>query len=75
MKKRTYSEVMKDLETVVERMHKGEIPIDQLGESVKTAAEMIRFLRQNLKATEAEITAILKGLEDEAPLSTEDTQP
>jgi exodeoxyribonuclease VII small subunit len=64
MKKKTYSEVLKDLETIVERMHKGEIPIDQLGINVKQAADMIAFLRTNLKATEAEITTILKGLED-----------
>lgn len=64
MKKKTYSETLNDLEKIVERMNKGEIPIDQLGINVKQAAEMIAFLRTNLKATETEITTILKGLED-----------
>lgn len=67
MKKRSYSEVLKELEGIVERMNKGEIPIDQLGESVKNAAEMIGYLRRSLKSTEAEITAILKDLEDDTP--------
>lgn len=75
MKKKSYSEVLKELETIVERMNKGEIPIDQLGESVKNAAEMIAYLRRSLKATEAEITAILKGLEDETPPPVESTEP
>lgn len=74
MKKKSYSEVLKELETIVERMNKGEIPIDQLGESVKNAAEMIAHLRRSLKATEAEITAILKGLEDETPSPVESTE-
>jgi exodeoxyribonuclease VII small subunit len=64
MKKKGYLETLKDLEAIIDRMHKGEIPIDQLGTNVKQAADMITFLRSNLKATEAEITAILKGLED-----------
>jgi exodeoxyribonuclease VII small subunit len=75
MKKRRYSEVLKDLEVIVEKMNKGEIPIDHLGESVKTASEMISYLRQNLKATEAEITAILKGLEGEAAPPADETEP
>ena len=65
MKKKTYSETLKDLEAIIEHMQKGDVPIDQLGANVKQAADMITFLRANLKATEAEITAILKGLGDE----------
>jgi exodeoxyribonuclease VII small subunit len=75
MKKRKYSEVLKDLEVIVEKMNKGEIPIDHVGESVKVASEMISYLRQNLKATEAEITTILKGLEGEAAPPADETEP
>ncbi|HQP30961.1 MAG TPA: exodeoxyribonuclease VII small subunit [Deltaproteobacteria bacterium] len=66
MKKKGYSETLQDLEAIIDRMHTGEIPIDQLGTAVKQAADMIAFLRNHLKATEAEITAILKGLEEDA---------
>jgi len=66
MKKKGYSETLKDLEAIIERMHKGEIPIDQMGITVKQAADLIAFLRKHLKATEAEITTILKGLEEDA---------
>jgi exodeoxyribonuclease VII small subunit len=65
MKKKGYSETLKELETLIERMHKGEIPIDQLSITVKQAAEMIAFLRKHLKASEAEITSVLKGLEED----------
>ncbi len=75
MKKKSYSEVLRELEAIVERMNKGEIPIDQLGENVKSAAEMIGYLRRSLKATEAEIAAILKGLEDETTPPAEPMEP
>jgi len=66
MKKKGYSETLQELEAIIERMHKGEIPIDQLGANVKQAADMIAFLREKLKNTEAEITTVLKGLEEDA---------
>lgn len=64
MKKKNYSEMLKDLEALVEKMNTGDIPVDKLGESVKSAAEMIKTLKQNLRSTEAEITEILKSIDD-----------
>jgi exodeoxyribonuclease VII small subunit len=64
MKKKTYSETLKDLEALVEKMNTGDIPVDKLGESVKIAAEMIKTLKQSLKSTEAEISEILKSIDD-----------
>lgn len=64
MKKKTYSETLTELEALVERMNRGEIPVDKLGESVRKASEKIRFLRQSLKSTEAEISEILKSIDD-----------
>jgi len=66
MKKKSYSETLKDLEAIIERMQKGDVPIDQLGTNVKQAADMIAFLRTSLKTTEVEIAGILKGLEEDA---------
>jgi exodeoxyribonuclease VII small subunit len=64
MKKKTYSEILKDLEALVEKMNTGDIPVDKLGESVKSATEMIKTLKQSLKSTEAEISEILKSIDD-----------
>jgi exodeoxyribonuclease VII small subunit len=64
MKKKTYSEILKDLEALVEKMNTGDIPVDRLAESVKSASEMIKTLKKSLKSTEAEISEILKSIDD-----------
>ncbi len=60
-----YSEVLKDLEDTVDRMSRGEVPIDELEDTVKAAAKKIRFLRQVLKSTQTEVTKVLKDMEEE----------
>ena len=60
-----YSEILAELETLVEKMNRGEISIDELGPAVKTAAKQIKTLRDKLKSTELEITQVLKDLDDE----------
>ncbi len=60
-----YSEVLGELEDVVDRMNRGEVAIDELGTTVKSAAKMIKFLKDKLKSTEVEINQILMDLEDE----------
>ena len=69
MKKKTYSEILKDLEALVEKMNTGDIPVDKLGESVKSATGMIKTLKQSLKSTEAEISEILKSIDDGSSFS------
>jgi exodeoxyribonuclease VII small subunit len=64
MKKKTYSEILKDLEAIVEKMNMGDVPVDKLGESVKAASEMIKTLKLGLKSTEAEIAEILKSIDE-----------
>ncbi len=65
MKKgKSYSEVLQELEETLEMMNRGDIPIDRLEATVTSAAEKIRFLRRKLQSTEAEITKVLKDLED-----------
>jgi len=66
-KTKGYSEIVKELEDTLERMNRGEIPIDELEEAVREGARKIRFLRDKLKATEAEITKVLKDMEDLMP--------
>lgn len=58
-----YSEVLRELEETIERMGKGEVPIDELEETIRQASEKIRFLRERLKATEAEVTRVLAEIE------------
>ncbi len=70
MKKKTYSEILRDLEALVEKMNTGDIPVDKLAESVKSASEMIKTLKKSLKSTEVEIAEILKSIDD-GPSSSE----
>ena len=62
-KAKGYSDVLRELEDMLERMNRGEIPIDELEEAVKSAAQKIRYLRDKLKATEAEIIKVLSEIE------------
>ena len=66
-KAKGYSDVLKELEETLERMNRGEIPIDELEEAIKSAAQKIRYLRDKLKATEAEIVKVLREIEGESP--------
>jgi exodeoxyribonuclease VII small subunit len=70
-KAKGYSDVLKELEETLERMNRGEIPIDELEEVIKSAAQKIRYLRDKLKATEAEIVKVLREIEGESPKADE----
>ncbi|HEY9161690.1 MAG TPA: exodeoxyribonuclease VII small subunit [Desulfomonilia bacterium] len=69
MKKKTYSEILRELEALVEKMNSGDIPVDRLAETVKSASEMIKTLKKSLKSTEVEIAEILKSIDDGSPFS------
>ena len=67
MKKTTrYSEVLRELEETLDRMSRGEVPIDELEETVKAAAKKIQYLRQVLRSTQTEVTKILRDLDEES---------
>ncbi|MEA2101948.1 MAG: exodeoxyribonuclease VII small subunit [Thermodesulfobacteriota bacterium] len=62
-----YSETLKDLEDMVAQMDAGNIPVDELGEAVKKASSMIKFLREKLVSTQNSVREILKELDQEDP--------
>lgn len=64
-KPKHYSEVLQELEQTLDKMNKGDIPIDKLEEEVRSAAGKIKFLRKKLHSTEAGITKILQEIEDD----------
>ena len=66
-KEKNYSQILQELEETLEKMNRGDITIDNLEAEVKAAADKITFLRRKLRSTEAEITKILKDIEDEDP--------
>jgi exodeoxyribonuclease VII small subunit len=62
----TYTEAIEELETIVSEIENASIGVDELSEKVKRAAELIKFCRSKLTATEKEVGSILKNLETEA---------
>jgi len=60
-----YSEVLREIEETLEKMSRGEVPIDELEETVKASAKKIQYLRQVLRSTQTEVTKILKDIEEE----------
>ncbi len=61
----TYTEAIEELETIVSEIENASIGVDELSEKVKRAAELIKFCRSKLTATEKEVGSILKSLETE----------
>lgn len=64
-KSKGYSDVLRELEDTLDRMNRGDISIDELEETIKSAAGKIRYLKDRLKATEAEISKVLREIEGE----------
>lgn len=71
-KPKGYSAVLRELEETLERMNRGDVPIDELEETIRSAATKIRYLRERLKATEAEITRVLGEIEGGPDVPPED---
>ncbi|MBR4565987.1 MAG: exodeoxyribonuclease VII small subunit [Prevotella sp.] len=54
-----YEEAIQKLEAIVQKMEAGEYGIDELTEQLKTAQDLIKFCRDKLTNTDAEIKKIL----------------
>jgi exodeoxyribonuclease VII small subunit len=59
-KEMKYSEAMKEVELILEKMEKGEMDVDELTDSVRRASELIKFCQKRLRATEEEIEGIFR---------------
>jgi exodeoxyribonuclease VII small subunit len=59
-----YTAAFDELRDIVSEIERGDISIDELSEKVKRAALLIRICREKLSATEGDVNAILKELED-----------
>ena len=54
-----YEEALQQLETIVRKMESGEYDIDEITEQLKNAQKLIKFCRDKLTKTDAEIKKIL----------------
>ncbi|WP_418831873.1 exodeoxyribonuclease VII small subunit [Phocaeicola sp.] len=65
-KKETYTEAMKRLEEIVNRIESNELDIDRLGENLREAQKLIKYCRDKLYKADAEIKKMLEpeGVEE-----------
>jgi len=63
MENLSYEKAFEELQSIVSEMEGGAIGIDDLSVKVKRAAELIKFCKQKLKATEMDVDKILKEIE------------
>lgn len=64
-KKETYTEAMKRLEEIVNRIESNELDIDRLGENLREAQKLIKYCRDKLYKADAEIKKMLEPEEAE----------
>jgi exodeoxyribonuclease VII small subunit len=58
-----YKESFEELQQIVSDIEEGDISVDELSDKVKRAAALIKICKKKLSATEADVNAILKELD------------
>lgn len=61
----SFSEAMRELEVILERIEGEEVDIDRLAAELRRAAELLEICRAKIRKAEVEVTQIVQGLEDE----------
>lgn len=62
-KEKTYSESVKELEEILERIESGELEVDVLAQEIKKASELIKNCKEKLYKTDEEIKKVLDSIE------------
>ncbi|HTZ18097.1 MAG TPA: exodeoxyribonuclease VII small subunit [Dissulfurispiraceae bacterium] len=62
-KELTYNQAIAELEGIVGDIESEEVDVDALAEKVKRAAELIRFCKEKLRGTGAEVRKVLSEIE------------
>nr|NQU90340.1 exodeoxyribonuclease VII small subunit [Bacteroidota bacterium] len=63
-KQQNYTEAFEELQQIVVEIEEGGITVDELSEKVKRASGLIKICKNKLSATEEDVNAILKELEE-----------
>lgn len=54
-----YEEAMRQIESIVNKMENGDLDIDEMGEQLKKAQQLVKLLKAKLIKTDQEIQKIL----------------
>lgn len=65
-KKLSFGEAVNEVETILADLEADEVDIDELGDQVKRAVDLIRVCREKLEKTDAEVRDLVAGLSGEA---------
>ena len=60
-----YGAAVTEIEQILASIDRDEIDLDELGQKVERAVELLKVCRAKLKATEARVVEVLKDLEQE----------
>jgi exodeoxyribonuclease VII small subunit len=61
-----YEEASRELQTIIDQLQEESVPIDELGEKTKRAAELIRFCRQKLRTTQQDLDQLFAEDDEES---------
>ncbi len=64
-----YASAFAELQAIVTEIEQGEISVDELAHKVKRAANLIKFCKAKLTTTEEDVSAILRDLDQDQPLT------
>ena len=63
-KKLTYSQAAAEIEAIVKEIEQEDVEVDHLLEKVKRASFLIKYCKEKLRDTEAEVRKVLASQED-----------
>ncbi len=61
-----YGEAMQEMEEILSRIENEELDVDELSTTVKRVSFLVKFCRDKLYKTEAEVEKILKEMEGQS---------
>jgi exodeoxyribonuclease VII small subunit len=56
----SYNEAIREVEAILEKLNREEPDVDQLGELVKRAVELIALCKEKLRTAEEEVAKVIK---------------
>lgn len=62
-KEKSYSESVKELESILEQIESGDLDVDALTDKIKRASELLKACKEKLYKTDEEIKKIMDTLE------------
>jgi exodeoxyribonuclease VII small subunit len=64
-KNSSYAAAIAEIEEIIEKIENNELDVDELAQSVKRVAELIKLCKAKLRATEDELEKVLKDFEED----------